>query len=72
MATGAADSFTPTLVPDVGAHIDETGAPLEPVGPKLLFLKVAAIGAAALAEFVFMKWQNCRRETQRQQQRQQQ
>ena len=56
MATGATDSYTPTLMPEVGVSIDGQGMPLAPLGPKLLFLKLAAIGAVALAEFMFMKW----------------
>ena len=48
--------------------IDEQGMPFAPLGAKLFFLKVAAIGAVALAEFIFMKWRKYK-DPQRQQQR---
>ena len=66
------ETYTRTLMPEVGVSIDETGAALEPAGPKLLFMKVAAAGMSLFAEFIFAKWQQYKRQEQLEQQRERQ
>ena len=73
----AEEMFTPTMMPLVGPEgIDPaTGMVPEPIRPQLLFLKLAATGAATVAQFVFLKWHSYKQkslEAREQQQQQQQ
>ena len=69
--------FTQTLMQEVArGNIDpETGMALEPVGNKLLFMQMAAVGVSVFSQFIFVKWnqykQKAKQENQQQAQQQQ-
>ena len=63
-------TYVRSLVPEVLAgNIDPmTGMATEPVGPKLVFLKMAAAGAAVFSEFIFAKWRQYKTQSQKERQ----